>query len=71
MSSASEHPAGGRVGFDEAPLRVDDQDRVRDTFEQTPEPHLRFLSLETGNTLGVIESCIVNRQRGAPGQILG
>ena len=50
-----EHAAGGRVGFDEAALRVNNQNRVRNTFEQTLEPDLRFLGLETGGTLGVLQ----------------
>ena len=65
-----EHPAGGRVGFDEAALRIDNQNRVRNTFEQTPEPDLCFLGLETGGPLGVEQTRVVDRQRGAAGQLL-
>jgi len=33
---------------------IDDQNGVRNTFEQTTEPDLRFFSLETSGPLGVL-----------------
>ena len=52
------------------PSGVDDQNCVRNTFEQTTEPDLRFFGLETSGPLGVVETRVVDRQRGAPGQLL-
>jgi hypothetical protein len=55
------HPAGRRVRFDEVALRINNQNRVRYTFEKTPEPDLRFLGLETGGTLGVVQAGVIGR----------
>jgi hypothetical protein len=65
------HPAGGRVGFDKAAPRINNQNRVRNSFEQTPEPDLRLFRVETRGPLGVVQAGIVDRQRGAPRQLLG
>ena len=66
----AEHPAGGRVGFDKAAARVDNENRIRNTLEQTAESDLCFFGLETRGPLGVIQSCVVDRERGASGQLL-